>query len=271
MKSPGKLIRLGRVFRYSTGRTVIVAVDHGRRHGPIRGIEDLRVLLEELVDSGADAFMMTPAMIERTADVLAGRVGVVARIDGTGSVRGPDETDDRLISSVERAVSLGADAVSVMVYVGCEREAENLEKLARVAEEAHWLGVPVLAEVLPRPPHLPDKYNPDVVAYAARIAAELGADVIKTYYTPQGFSDVVAKVPAPVVVLGGPRKGSLVEALSVAYEAVKAGGAGVAFGRNVFQFEKPKVAARALSHVVHDEMPPEDALRRAREELGGQQ
>lgn len=263
----GKVIRLGRIFRYSTGRTVIIAVDHGRRHGPIPGIEDFRSLIEELVDSGADALMMTPAMLERVADIVAGRVGVIARIDGTGSVKGPDETDDRLISSMERAASIGADAVSVMVYVGCEREAQNLEKLARVAEEAHWLGVPVLAEALPRPPHLPERYSPESVAYVSRIAAELGADVIKTYFTPQGFERVVSSVPVPVVVLGGPRKGSLVEALSEAYNAVKAGGAGVAYGRNVFQFESPKVAARALVYVVHEELSPEEALNRARSEL----
>jgi len=256
----GKVLRLGRIFRRDTGRAVIIALDHGRRHGPIPGIRDFRKTVETLVETGADAFMMTPAMVEKVADLMAGRVGVIARIDGTGSVRGPDETDDRVISSVERAVSLGADAVSLMVYVGCEKEADNLEKLARVVEEAYWYGVPVLAEVLPRPPHLPDRYSSENVAYASRIAAELGADVIKTYYTGEGFEEVVKGVPVPVVVLGGPRRGALLEALREAYEAVLKGAAGVAYGRNVFQFEDPRVAAKALVKVVHEEIPPEEAL-----------
>ena len=261
---PGKLLRMSKIFRRASGRTVIIALDHGRRHGPIKGIEDFRSTVESLIDSGADALMMTPAMVERVADLLAGRVAVVARIDGTGSVRGPDETDDRLISSVERALSVGAAAVSVMVYVGGERNAENLEKLSRVAEEAYWLGVPVLAEVIPRPPHLPDRYSPDAVAYASRVAVELGADAIKTFFTGDGFEGVVRSVPAPIVVLGGPRKGTLLDALTEAYRAVRAGARGVAYGRNVFQFEDPRVAARALELVVHRELPPEDALDEAR-------
>ncbi len=264
--SSGKTIRLWRILRRTTKRTVIIAVDHGRRHGPIPGIEDFRSLIEELVETGVDALMMTVPMLEKVADLVAGRVAVVARIDGTGSVRGLDETDDRLICSVERALSAGADAVSLMVYVGCEREADNLEKLSRVAEEAYWLGVPVLAEVLPRPPKLPDRYSADAVAYASRIAAELGADLVKTYLTRESFERVANSVPVPVVVLGGPRKGSLLEALEEAYRAVKEGAAGVAYGRNVFQFEKPKVAARALLYVVHEEIPPQEALKKAESE-----
>ncbi|RLE88737.1 MAG: fructose-bisphosphate aldolase [Thermoprotei archaeon] len=263
----GKKLRLNRIFRRSTGRTVIIALDHGRRHGPLRGIEDLGQVVERVLRAEVDALMMTPAMIERVADCIAGRVSVIARIDGTGTVKGPDETDDRLIASVARAVKVGADAVSIMVYLGSPREAQNLEKLARVVEDADAYGMPVLAEVLPRPPHLPEVRDSRVVAYASRIAAELGADVIKTYYTGDGFEHVVRCTPAPIVVLGGPRREAHLAPLVDAYEAIKRGARGVAYGRNVFQFERPEVMARALLYVVHERIKPREAMERALSDL----
>ena len=229
-----------------------MALDHGRRHGPIPGIEDFRATVSKIIDCGsADALMMTPAMLERVADLVAGRVGIVARIDGTGSKKGPDETDDRLISSVERALSLGADAVSVMVYIGGDTTADNLEKLSRVAEEAYYLGVPVLAEIIPTPPGLPNKYSEAAVAYASRVAAEMGADIIKTFYTGEGFKKVVKSVPAPIVILGGPKREKVSEMLDDVKKAVEAGAKGIAFGRNIFQHEKPCQLLKSLEKIVH--------------------
>ena len=248
----GKTLRFWRIFRRNSGRTIIVALDHGRRHGPIPGIEDFRATVSKIVDCGsADALMMTPAMLERVADLVAGRVGIVARIDGTGSKKGPDETDDRLISSVERALSLGADAVSVMVYIGGDTTADNLEKLSRVAEEAYYLGVPVLAEVIPTPPGLPDKYSWTAVAYASRVAVEMGADIIKTFYTGEGFEKVVKSVPAPIVILGGPKREKVIEVLDDVKKAVEAGAKGIAFGRNIFQHEEPCQLLKSLEEIVH--------------------
>jgi len=261
--STGKRLRLSRIFRRNTGRTVIIALDHGRRHGPLRGIEDLRQTVKRVLKAEVDALMMTPAMIEKVADLIAGRVSVIARIDGTGTIRGPDETDDRLIASVARAVRVGADAVSVMVYLGSPREAQNLEKLARVVEDADVYGMPVLAEVLPRPPHLSKARDTQVIAYASRIAVELGADVIKTHYTGEGFEYVVKCTPAPIVILGGPRRETPLASLMDAYEAIRKGARGVAYGRNVFQFERPEVMAKALLYVVHEEVEPKEAMERA--------
>jgi len=262
MNIPGKAIRLGRIFRRSSGRTVIIALDHGRRRGPIKGLEDFRKTVEKLIEADIDSFMITPAMLEKNYDLFAGRVSVIARIDGTGSVRGPDETDDRLISSVYRALKLGADAVSVMVWIGSEHEADNLEKLAIIAEDCFENGVPLLAEVIPSPPYLKDKYSWENVAYGSRIAAELGADIIKTFYTGsvESFKIVVESVPAPIVVLGGPKKESLEEFLKMVYDSVKAGGRGVAIGRNVFQHPNPVGVANALAAIIHSGASVEEAL-----------
>ena len=249
----GKKIRLGRIFRRSTGRTVIIALDHGRRHGPIKGIEDLRDVVNKVIDADVDAIMVTVGMIRHVYEEVIGRVSLIARIDGTGTIRGPDPTDDRLISSVERALRLGADAVSIMVYIGSNNEADLLEKMGFVAENCDNYGVPMLAEVIPSKPFIKDPYSPDNVAYCCRIGAEYGADVIKTYYTgdPNSFREVVTKVPVPVVVLGGPRKGTIREVLEVVKGSVEGGGKGVAIGRNVFQFKDPTAIARAIVEIVH--------------------
>ncbi|RLE61860.1 MAG: fructose-bisphosphate aldolase [Thermoprotei archaeon] len=262
MAIPGKAIRLGRIFRQSSGRTVIIALDHGRRRGSIKGLENFAKTVEKLLDADVDAFMITPAMLEKNYNLFAGRTSVIARIDGTGTVKGPDETDDRLISSVYRALKLGADAVSVMLWIGSKREADNLEKVAIVAEDCFDNGVPLLVEVLPSPPYLKDKYSWENVAYGSRIAAELGADIVKTFYTGSidSFKLVIERVPVPIVVLGGPKKESLEEFLKMIYESVRAGGRGVAIGRNVFQNPNPVGVANALAAIVHKEASVEEAL-----------
>lgn len=259
---PGKVIRLGRIFRKATGKAVIIALDHGRRHGPIKGIERFRDLVTSLVKADIDGIMATPSMIERVADIVSGRVAVVARIDGTGTVRSPDETDDRLISSVERALRVGADSVSVMLYPGSEREVQLWEKLARVAEEADYYGIPVLAEVIPSPPNLPNKLDPEAIAYGSRIASELGADIIKTLYpgNKESFKDIVNKVPVPILVLGGPKSESFPSFLSMIKDAIDSGAKGAVIGRNVFQQDDPVKAADALAMVVHKGLTPEEAL-----------
>jgi DhnA family fructose-bisphosphate aldolase class Ia len=244
--SSGKSLRLRRLFR--DGRALIVALDHGRRHGPLPGIEDLGSTLRAILPARPDAVMLTPSMVERYWELLSD-VFVVARIDGTGAVRSADETDDRLISTVERAVRAGADAVSVMVYPGSAHEQALWEKLARVAEEAEALGVPVMAEVVPKPPGFQSATS-DVVAYGARIAAELGADIVKTVYA-EGFEKVVRGTPVPVVVLGGAKQ-PLKELLVIVEKAVKAGAAGAAIGRNIFQHEKPASVVRMLQAIIHE-------------------
>lgn len=252
----GKLLRLKRLFR--DGKALIIALDHGRRHGPIPGIVNLGATLRELLPARPDALMMTPAMIERYWDLLSD-VFIVARIDGTGTARSGAETDDRLISSVARAVAAGADAVSVMVYPGSPHESQLWEKLAAVVEEASSLGVPVMAEVVPKPPVF-QVVTADVVAYGARIAAELGADIVKTLYV-ENFEKVVEGVPVPVVVLGGARA-SIEEVLKWVEKAVAAGAAGAAIGRNIFQHERPRAVVEALMEVIHRGSSAEEAVRK---------
>jgi len=256
----GKRLRLGRILK--GGRSVTVALDHGRRHGPIRGIEDLKRITGEVVEGGADAVMVTPSMIKLIYEEVEGRAAVIARIDGTGTVKGPDPFDDRVTSSVWRSVLYGADAVSIMVYIGSSREADHLEKLGKVAEECENYGMPLLAEVIPSKPYITDPFDESSIAYACRICVEHGADVIKTYYSgsPVTFKKVTNSVPAPVLILGGPKKEDVREVLEEVKGAMEGGAKGVVFGRNVFQFARPKLMVRALREIVHKGAKVEEAL-----------
>ncbi len=256
----GKKIRLSRLFKAPSKRALVVALDHGRRHGPIPGLVNLRETLKNILAAGVDAVMMTPAMIEHFSEILCNTF-IIARIDGTGTVKSLDESDDRLISSVTRAISAGADAVSVMIYPGSSHESDLWEKLALVVEDARQLGVPVMAEIIPKPPVFENKYDPEAVAYGSRIAAEVGADIIKTLYTEKDFKKVVEGTPVPVLVLGGPRMKSPLDVLKLVENAVKEGAAGAAIGRNIFQFEKPDVMARALMLIIHEDLSAKEAAR----------
>lgn len=254
----GKNIRLARLFG-KDGRALIVALDHGRRHGPIPGIKNLEKTLKEIVRADVDSIMMTPAMISRYWSIVKD-VFLIARIDGTGTVKSLDETDDRPISSVLHAVRMGADAVSVMLYPGSTNEPALWEKLALVVEEAASMGVPVLAEVIPKPPVFENKFDPYAVAYGSRIAAEIGADIVKTLYT-ENFEEVVESVPVPVVVLGGEKTKTPLDTLKMVEKSLVAGAAGAAIGRNIFQHENPTGMARALMAIIHEGMNAEEAAK----------
>ncbi len=207
MNLVGKHIRLSKIFRHDN-KTVIIAVDHGRRYGAIKGLEDFSQTINVLAKADIDALMMTPTMIEKVYDIVPSNISLIARIDGTGGIYSPDENDDRLISSVKRVVALGAEAVSVMIYPGSNRENALWEKLARVSEEAFEYGIPVLAETIPKPPHFQNKYDKVALSYSARIASEMGADIVKMSYTGDIniFKQIVKSTPVPIVVLGGPKK-----------------------------------------------------------------
>ena len=252
----GKSIRLSRLFG-EDGRALIAALDHGRRHGPIPGIANLEETLKKILKAEVDSVMMTPAMISRYW-YLVKDTFIIARIDGTGTVKSLDETDDRLISSVARAIEVGADAVSVMIYPGSVNEQGLWEKLSAVVEEADTYGIPVLAEVIPKPPVFENRFDPQAVAYGSRIAAELGADIVKTLYT-EDFKRIVDSVPVPIVVLGGEKTKTPLDTLKMVEKAVKEGAAGAAIGRNIFQHDDPTGMAKALMAVIHTQMSAEEA------------
>jgi len=263
----GKVIRLWRLQK--RGRALIVAIDHGLKAGPLKGLEDPRTIVKAARDGGADAILATPPVIEFVSGEL-GSLYAVARVDGGSTSLGPDPTQDTILYTVAEAVRAGADAVVAFGYVGTPHEREQLAKLAAVASECRELGVPLIAEMLPAEVvahHFGGGervLKPKSVALATRVGWELGADAIKTYYTgdPESFRNVVEGCPVPIYVLGGPTARGFFSFLKQVEEAIQAGARGAVIGRNVWQHPDPFKAVKALSAVVHEGLSAEDAVRR---------
>jgi fructose-bisphosphate aldolase/2-amino-3,7-dideoxy-D-threo-hept-6-ulosonate synthase len=151
--------------------------------------------------------------------------------------------------------------VSIHVNVGADDEAEMLHDLGRVARSCDQWGIPLIAMMYPRGPKVKSEHNVEHVKLAARIGSELGADIVKTNYTgsPDTFQEVVRGCSVPVVIAGGPKMDTERDLLQMVYDAVQVGGAGVAFGRNVFQAENPTLLVRRLCKVVHEGYTPDEA------------
>jgi len=249
----GRRLRVARILRPRTNRAVIIAIDHGNYAGPMRGLEDPTRAVRAAVNGGADAVIVNIGTLRKVHADLGGRMGIILRIDGGHTLVNPDKRQNSVLTgTVELASQVGADAVVVMGYVGSERETESLATLGQVASSCSREGLGLVAEMLPVDPLNKPAYGN--VELAARVGSEIGADVIKTYYTgsPESFSRVVRGCLCPVVALGGEKMDSSERVLEVAEAAVKAGGAGVAFGRNVWQSDNPEGMVRALVEIVHE-------------------
>jgi fructose-bisphosphate aldolase/2-amino-3,7-dideoxy-D-threo-hept-6-ulosonate synthase len=189
-------------------------------------------------------------------------VGLIIHLSASTSL-GPDPNHKVLVTRVEDAIEVGADAVSIHVNVGAEDEAEMLRDLGRVARTCdHW-GMPLVAMMYPRGQKVKSEHGVEYVKLAARIGAELGADIVKTNYTgdPDTFKQVTSGCNVPVVIAGGPKMDTEKDLLQMVYDAIGAGAAGAAIGRNIFQAEDPTVLVRKLCAVVHRGYTPEEAIK----------
>mgnify|MGYP001770646594 FL=1 len=264
--SVGIRVRLGRILR--DGKTVIFAFDHGLEHGPKDFPEDrlaARAIIEAVVEAGVDAVMLLPGMARLTYDIWAGKAALIVKLTGKTEMR-PDDVihlQSRL-ASVEEAIALGADAVAATVYWGSEHEDQMVENWMLIKEAAEAYGLPTLQLAYPRGRNIKDRYAPEIVMYGVRAAVEVGADLIKTYYT--GSRDTFAKVVemaqgVPVVMSGGAVRERPYDFLVDVTNVLAAGGSGVAVGRNVFRARDIKAMARAVVGVVHEGLTPEEAVK----------
>jgi len=259
--SLGKTIRLERILNRKTQRAIIVPMDHGVSVGPIDGIIDMRETIVDMANSGADAVLMHKGLV-RCGHRASGRdVGLIVHLSASTSLS-PLSNSKTLVGTVEEAVRLGADGVSVHVNLGDTNEREMLADLGRVARSADEWGMPLLAMVYARGPRVDNEFDPAVVAHCARVGVELGADVVKGPYTGgmESFSDEVSACCIPVVIAGGPRTESTRQFLEMVDNSLKAGGSGLSVGRNVFQHPRRTRLVQALRGLVHENMPLEQAL-----------
>lgn len=244
----GKKRRLKRILG-DDNRTVIVPMDHGVTVGPIAGIMDMQDTVNKLLLGGIDAVLVNRGVAK---SVDTGNAGLIVHLCGS-TKHCPDPNSKIQICSVEDAVRLGADAVSVHINIGAKQENRMLATLGNVACKCDDYGMPLLAMMYPRGPSIKNQHALDVVAHAARLGAELGADIVKTNYTgdAESFKKVVNGCHVPVVIAGGPKVETAREVLQMTSDSLKAGGAGVSIGRNVFQHENPTKMVKALSALIH--------------------
>jgi putative autoinducer-2 (AI-2) aldolase len=244
--------RLSRVFRAHSGRTVMLAVDHGYFQGPTSGLERVDVNIVPLAPY-ADALMLTRGILRSTIPPTFDR-GIVMRASGGPSVL-KELSNEQLACDMEDAARMNVAAMAVQLFIGGEYETQSIHNLTRLVDMGYRYGIPVLGVTA-----VGKKMTRDARYFrlACRMAAELGANFVKTYYVEEDFETVTASCPVPIVMAGGKKLPEL-DALAMAYKAVSEGAAGVDMGRNIFQSEAPVAMIQAVSKVVHESMKPEEA------------
>ncbi|RPJ71855.1 MAG: 3-hydroxy-5-phosphonooxypentane-2,4-dione thiolase [Acidobacteria bacterium] len=245
--------RLARIFNPRSGRTVMLAIDHGYFLGPTSGLERIDVNIVPLLPY-ADALMLTRGILRTTIPPSFSR-GVVMRASGGPSIR-KELSNELLAVDIEDGLRMNVSAMAVQVYVGGEYETQTVNNMTRMVDMANRYGIPTLGVTAVGKDMVRDA---QYFRLATRICAELGAQFVKTYYVADGFETITASCPVPVVMAGGKKLPEL-EALTMAYRAVTEGAAGVDMGRNIFQSEAPEAMIQAVQKVVHELMKPEQAF-----------
>ncbi len=245
--------RLARIFRPASGRTVMLAIDHGYFQGPTTGLERVDVNIVPLLPH-TDALMITRGMLRSTIPASYPN-GVVLRATGGASIL-KELSNEEIAVDVEDALRLDVAAVAVQVYIGGEYETQTVHNLTRMVDLGNRHGLPVLGVTAVGKQLTRDARY---LRLACRICAELGAHFVKTYYVAEGFETVTASCPVPIVMAGGKKLPEL-DALRMAYNAISEGAAGVDMGRNIFQSDAPAAMIQAVRGVVHERMRPEEAL-----------
>ena len=244
--------RLARVFNPASGRTVMLAIDHGYFQGPTAGLERVDVNIVPLLPH-ATALMCTRGIL-RTTVPAAFANGVVLRASGGPSIL-KELSNEQLAIDVDDAARLNVAAMAVQVFIGGEFETQSVHNMTRLVDQGIRAGIPTLGVTA-----VGKNMTRDARYFrlATRICAELGAHFVKTYYVEEGFETVTASCPVPIVMAGG-KKLAERDALTMAYRAVSEGAAGVDMGRNIFQSEAPVAMIQAVGAVVHQLMKPEQA------------
>jgi 2-amino-4,5-dihydroxy-6-oxo-7-(phosphooxy)heptanoate synthase len=247
--------RLQRLYRHRDGRLLVVPMDHSITDGPLTagspGTGGLDALVGQIAANGADAIVLHKGSLRHVSHYGFSDTALIMHLSAS-TVRAPDPDAKYLVAGVEEALRLGAEGVSVHVNVGSAGERQQIADLATIADACDRWNMPLLAMMYTRGPGVDNPQDPELVAHAITIAADLGADIVKSLYvgSPAAMADVARSVSVPVIVAGGPRQdGPAV--LAYVTEALRGGAAGVAMGRNVFQAPDPGAMTRQLCGVIH--------------------
>jgi len=254
----GKQLRLNRLMHVESKRFCIVPIDHGTTLGPIKGLENAVDTIRNIAAGGADALVLHKGLLRMASQhpELA-KAKYLMHISVSTSL-GPDANHKVLVGSVEEAVKLGADGISIHCNIGTESEMEMIKDFGKISEACLEWGMPLLAMVYCKKDAHKD---PKQIAQVARLGQELGADIVKVDYpgTKEGMAEIVNGVQVPVVIAGG-SKISPAELLQVIGDAVEVGAAGVSIGRNIFQHEDQRFITEIISKFLHNELSLKDCL-----------
>jgi len=238
--------RMNRIFK-EDGKTVMLALDHGYFLGPVSRLEEPRKTIEPLIPY-ADSLMLTRGLLRNCIDPKY-NIPIVLRVSGGNSIMSEDLSDEETTVSMQDAVGLNVCAVAFSIYVGAKHEHQTLINLTRLINEAEQYGIPVLA-VTAVGREL-EKRDARYLSLSCRIAAELGAHMVKTYYC-EGFEEVAKSCFVPLVIAGGPKMKNEEDVLDIAYKAISAGAKGVDMGRNIWQSNWPVPMISAIRSIVHN-------------------
>lgn len=258
----GKEIRIERIINRNTGRTVIVPMDHGISIGPIKGLVNVRDAIHLVSEGGANAIVEHKGLVAAGHRRKGKDIGLIIHLSASTCLS-PFPNAKTLVCSVEEAIKLGADAVSIHINIGDSTEKTMLNDFGRISYDARTWGMPLLAMIYPRGEKIRNEYDVEVIKHAARVGDEMGADIVKVSYTgsTETFRQVVAGCSVPVVIAGGPKMDSDRDILEMVKGAMDAGCAGASIGRNVFQHRDPSRMVAAICAIVHDGKNVDDALK----------
>jgi len=264
-----------KLFDSETEKSIIVAMDHGKAHGVVPGLEKTRQVLELLIEEGIDGVLLNPGMLRLTHDLWNGKespaIVIAADIPVRTSIPGAEQMglEYRLLSTVEEIVSIGADAIRVLL-IFCRTDlggyADNLREIAQVIRAADRFGLPVMVEATLWGGAQSKKKQRDanLVADICRVATEIGADLVKVPFigTPEEFRRVTDITPIPVLILGGTKTRDVNDVFVTVERALQANVNGLVFGRNIWQHSTPHLVTRALKQMVHQKVSREEVLKK---------
>lgn len=251
----GKRNRLSKIVM-KDGRALMLAIDHGYFMGATHGMEMPKFQIQKLLPH-IDSLMLSPGILTSQVDSDFDK-GIVLRASGGNTILDSDIDNEGLILTAKNAVKLNASAIAVSIFVGAEYSHNTILNLANAINDASNYDLPVLG-VTAVGKALKDKKEKRYLSHASRIAAELGADIVKTYYC-EGFEEVVKKTPVPIIVAGGPKLDTYRDVLELCYNSIQCGAIGVDMGRNIWQSDYPEAITMGVAHILHKNATVKEAL-----------
>lgn len=248
----GLMRKTNRFFDPATGRAMILALDHGVSEGMTEGLDQLPALLEKTQEMNVQGVLLNKGLARYMAGALHERLQLGIQLSA-GTRHGLPPYNKSIVCTVPEALRLGADAVCMHINIGNDMEDRMLSDMGLVTDEAHQVGVPVLAIIYARGGHIVNEFDPSLIAHCIRLGGELGVDMVCTPYSgdQEGFARAVAGCPAPVLLGGGPTQPDFTSFIKMLKEGLEAGASGVVVGRNIFQQDKPEDALQKIVKVTH--------------------